>query len=725
MHWLPLICALSGAPVGVQDGAAPVQQAAPPSSPAPSGSADDQDVVILDDVLVAGRRGAATVAPEREWSADDIDALGAYDIGETLARISESLGLDDPPMVIVNGRRVVDARNFLGFPPDALVRVEALPPQAAAIYGGDPARRVLNIVLQPEFRSRDGFVNGSRPTAGGSSSLAVDGRQSEIHDTATVQFGLQASRVTALRSDERPDYSRDHPGSDGTTLRPAVDMAAANLALTGAVGEWAGAFSANAQVQSTRFASGFAGPVAETIQETRDLSVNGGLSGQVSGWSVRLGMDGLISRTGQGGAVDLQADSLSAAVNLSADRSLIDLPAGPLLATASGIYARARSVTESGSFSTRQTTQSLDLSGALTAPLAAAGAGDLGVGDLSLSLGGRIRTLDEDGEGGGVNASLSWAPVSAFNVSGRWSTASDSPTRQQRLDPVLYGPPRTVYDFLTGESVVIAPLLGGNPDLRAQESEGLALAASVGPFGPWGLQMNIGFTRDSLTDGIGALPALTPATEAAFPERFIRDDDGRLVSIDLRPINLAMARSETLSSGLILSIPIQGDGPAGGRIGSLQVALNHTWQLTNVVVISDALPALDRLAGDGGGIPRHQVNLRLDGRYRNWGLNALASWRSGSRIRRDLGQDGPEDLRLSAFPTFDLKLSYLLEIAPAAGSDGAGARRDTSVRLGLEVDNLFDSRPEARVGDAPAPGYGRDDQDPLGRVVRLTLSRRF
>ena len=37
----------------------------------------------------------------------------------------------------------------------------------------------------------------------------------------------------------------------------------------------------------------------------------------------------------------------------------------------------------------------------------------------------------------------------------------------------------------------------------------------------------------------------------------------------------------------------------------------------------------------------------------------------------------------------------------------------------LQVENLFDARPNA------VPGYGRDDQDALGRVVRLTLSHRF
>ncbi|MNJ24770.1 hypothetical protein D3C77_191960 [compost metagenome] len=52
------------------------------------------------------------------------------------------------------------------------------------------------------------------------------------------------------------------------------------------------------------------------------------------------------------------------------------------------------------------------------------------------------------------------------------------------------------------------------------------------------------------------------------------------------------------------------------------------------------------------------------------------------------------------------------------GSDG--------LQLNLDVENLFDARQEARLGDGVnAPGYGRDIQDPIGRRVRVTLQRRF
>lgn len=724
-----LVWTLSGWLGVPQTAPVPTAQSVVPSPSIAPQAATDPTATALEDVVVTGRRGAAEVAPEIELDAEQIDNLGAYDIREVLARLSERLGLRQPPVVIVNGRRVVDARNFLGFPPDALVRVEALPPQAGALYGGDPSRRVFNIVLQPAFTSRDAQGRAARPTAGGTSSLSVDARQSTIDETDTRQFGVQASRTTALQADERPDYLRDNPGREGITLRPATDTVSANASLTGTLGDWSTSLSANAQTQDTRFVSTVGGQPLETQQSNDSLGLSGGIGGRALGWSVRLAGDGSIAQGKQSGLTDVRSRDLSIIANLSADRILIELPAGPVTATVDSQYVRSRSDYDTAALSLRQTSQSLDMRCNLTVPLLRAEADVPGFhgGDLSVNLGGRVRALDDaNAQGSGLNGGVAWSPFRKWQLSGQWSRATDGPTRQQRFDPVLFGPPRIVYDFLTGEAVEVLPLLGGNPDLRAQETESLNLSTSVGPFGSWGAQGNLTYQGTRSTDAIGSLPGFSPAVEAAFPDRFVRDADGRLISIDQRAINLDAIVAQSLSSGLTLNIPIGDATPGARRLGSLQVALTHSWQIENRITIRDGLADLDQLAGDGGGIPRHQVNLRVDGRYGKWGLNAAANWRGPSRIRRNIGQDGPDDVRLDAFATVGLKLSYVFDAPTQAGPAAAGSRRSDGVRLELEVDNLFDARPDATLGDGrAAPGYGREDQDPLGRVVRLTVSRRF
>lgn len=681
----------------------------------------------LEDVVVVGRRGAAWLRPEVELGADEIDNLGAYDIGEVIARVGENLGFDQPPVIIVNGRQVLNARDFLGFPPDALVRVEALPPQAAAAYGEDPTRRVLNIVLLPEFKSRDGLARASRPTAGGRSSLSADARQSGIVQNDTRQFGVLITRDTSLHAAERTAYIRDHPGREGTTLRPAVDVATANFSMTRALGDWSSSLSANAHAQNTRFTSMADGQPVETRQETANLTLTGGLGGDVLGWAMRFGLNGTVLNTRQDSATEVRSRNLSGVADVSANRTVFDLPAGPVRMSVSGLYARSRTA----SAETRLSTRTLDLRGSLTVPLSRPastsqqGAG-LSWGDAALTLGGALTGLDGDaGRGDSLNVGLSWSPVRTLGLIGQWSRSTDNPTSGMKIAPVYNGPPRIVFDFVTGESVEVSPILGGNPDLEAQTTQSLSIDANVGPLTRWNLQARLGFNRTSSTDGFGVVPGLTPAVEAAFPDRFIRDADGRLVSIDQRLINIGSTLSETLSSGLNVNIPIQQRTPVQ-RGASIQVGVNHTWQLTNIAALRAGLPQMDRLAGDGGGVSRHQISANIDGRYGPWGFNAAARWRSASRIRRDQGRDGPDDLRLAGFATADVKLSYHFETGASPSGEGGGRRRDDRLRLALEIDNLFDARPEASLGDGrPAPGYGRDSQDPLGRVVRVALSRRF
>jgi hypothetical protein len=747
MALLPLIYILSSAPAALQVVAPPtaaLQSAArssgaagsldPAATPAVTASGEnpqavqDPDGVVLEDVVVVGpRRGAAALAPEIELDATEIDNLGAYDIGEALGRLSEGLGFDETPVIIVNGRPVTNARDFLRFPPDALVRVEVLPQQAASLYGEAPSRRVLNIVLQPRFTSRDGFVRASAPTQGGNSSLGLDVRQSEIVESDTRQFGVQLTRDTSLRADERPDYLRDHPESAVVTLRPAADAVTANFAMTKALGDWSSSLSGDARAQRSRFMSRVGTETVETRRSVDSLGLSGGVTGDAAGWSVQLGLTGGISDAEQGGIAGSRSRNLSMGADVKATRPLIELAAGPVVTTLAARYGRSR-VTRDGA--DPRSNQALDLRGNLAIPLSKASSpgegGGPSLGDLSLTLGVTADGFyDDSGRGDGLNLGLTWAPVRKLRFNGLWSRSTDNPSSSQRFDPVYFGPPRVVFDFQTGESVEVLPILGGNPDLRGQTLERLSLSASAGPFTAWGVRGRIGFQRNSSTDGIGPVPELTPAVEAALPDLFIRDAGGRLVNIDQRSINIGSTLAETLTSGLNFSLPL---GGGGGRAGapSLQFGINHTWQLTSTASLHPGLPELDRLAGDGGGAPRHQINVQVDGRRGNWGLNAGARWQSASRIRRDIGADGPNDIERSAFAAIDLKISYLLERTAPAARDGARPRRDGGVRLELQIDNLFDARPEATRGDGrPVPGYGRDDQDPLGRVVRLTLSRRF
>ncbi|PVM84130.1 TonB-dependent receptor [Caulobacter radicis] len=664
-------------------------------------------------VEVVARRGAAKAPPEVELGEAEIDALGAYDIGETVDRIAAVRGLGAGPVVIINGRRALNAAEYMGFPPDALDRVEILRPEAAGLYGADPSRRVVNLVLKRRFDSLDARLSEARPTAGGRSALAADARRAFIAGDDTRQFGARASRDSALRAGERDVYRRDHPGDDAVTLRPAGRTFGANLSFNRALGDWTTSLGVNGRTQADRSTARRGAGMVDSRRRLRNLALTAGAGGELAGWSVRLGVDGQLSEAVLSGVSDTASASRSIAASLGADRRLLDLPAGPVQANLSGRASRTVSTVETGGKETRRDGDTADLQFGLAAPLARASPG-AGLGDVVLSLGASRRQASGTGGGAGMSAGLSWTPLPKLRLNGAWSRAADNPTNAQRFDPVVSGEPTLVFDFRTGQAVRILPILGGNPALVPQEADRVSLGVSAGPLTRWTASAAIAFEAAATRDGVGALPAPTLAVEAAFPERFQRDGEGRLVGLDQRPINIRSDRSRMLSSNLGFGPPFETAGT------SLRVSLSHAWRLESRMVIREGLPAMDRLAGDGGGAPRHELAATLDGRRGRWSVNATARWRQAYRIRRDVGRDGPDDLRLAAFAGLDLKLGFLQRLPGRAGAGRA------DLKLVLEVENLFDARPRARLGDGrSAPAYGRDDQDPLGRVVRMTAAGRF
>jgi len=727
MLWLPLISLAAMGPGGISDVATAATFV---ESQVPTKNMDDP--VQVEDVEVNVRRGAARVPPEIELNGAEIDALDAWDIGEVLTRLSGMFSMGDEPMVIINGKPVANSGVFSSFPPDALVRAEVLPPEAAALYGGAPGQRVVNLVLQRRFSSYDGRLAGSRPTQGGTSSLSGDMRRSAISGVNTQQLGFRAVRDTALRAEERDrDLLGAVPEAGAVTIRPRSDAVSTNVTLTRSLGEWSGVFSLNAQRREARSTASIGGAVVDSRRRNESVGGSAGLSGALFGWSLQANLDGQASRSRDDGFNDMRNEAQSLGLSASVNRTLMDLPTGPVVANLRGNLMGSRSITDRPQASTTTNFQTRDGRGSLTIPLSKGNAetamGRL-IGDLQATLGGGVRETSGGG-GDDLSGGLVWAPRKGLRLNAVWSTSSDSVSDVQRFEPLYYDTPKVVFDFRAGEAVEIIPIRGGNPDLRPPRSERVSLTAGVGPFLSWNLSGNLGYHRAETREGVGSLPELTEDVEAAFPDRVHRDAEGHLISIDYRPMNLSSSLTEGLTSNLNFSLS-RPTGPAAGEAMVLQVALSHGFRMTNTVALLAGRPELDRLKGDGGGVARQDARIMLDARRGRWGVNASARWRDGYRTRRVSGADGPSDLVTEPFTTMDLKLSFqMTSSAPRASQeDGETAprRRSSGLQLSLEVENLFDARPEAHLGDgSSAPGYGRDIQDPIGRKVSLTLQRRF
>ncbi|HEX8256133.1 MAG TPA: TonB-dependent receptor, partial [Allosphingosinicella sp.] len=403
----------------------------------------------------------------------------------------------------------------------------------------------------------------------------------------------------------------------------------------------------------------------------------------------------------------------------------------------------------------------------LDIPIADRGRGVLAaIGDLSANLNLEAEHLSDVGTLRTIGGGLNWSPVDEIDFIASYTDEEGAPTVEQLGDPAVATPNFRVFDFITGETVEIIRIDGGNAALRPDRRRVLKLGATVKPFEKTGLSLTANYVRSHIRDVIAAFPTATPEIEAAFPERFLRSESGRLIRIDSRPVNFARSDREEMRWGLNFSKPLGpeperppggwrpgggaggdeaaraarreargsgrgrfGGGRFGGQGGRIQLAFYHTWRIRDEVLIRDGVPKLDFLngsaAGNTGGRPAHQLELQA-GLFRNGlGARLTADWQSGTVVRG--GPAGPGgasgDLRFSDLATVNLRLFADLGRQRALAERFPWLR---GTRVSLSVNNLFDARLGVRDATGATPlGYQPDYLDPLGRSVRITLRKLF
>src|SRR5690606_5260661 len=84
------------------------------------------------------------------------------------------------------------------------------------------------------------------------------------------------------------------------------------------------------------------------------------------------------------------------------------------------------------------------------------------------------------------------------------------------------------------------------------------------PFDEANLTFRADYVRSRTRDVIASFPTATAEIEAAFPERFVRNGEGRLVQIDARPVNFARQDREEVRWGFNYSKPLGPVRPPGG-----------------------------------------------------------------------------------------------------------------------------------------------------------------
>ena len=393
-----------------------------------------------------------------------------------------------------------------------------------------------------------------------------------------------------------------------------------------------------------------------------------------------------------------------------------------------------------------------------------------GLGDLSVNFNLGYEEASDFGGLPTFGLGANWTPIEPLSFIVSYTDEQGAPTIQQLNDPVVTTPNVPVFDIATGQTVSITRIDGGNPALLADNRKVLKLGVNLKPFSERDLTLSSNYTLSTTDDAITAFPTITPDLEAALPERFTRDADGTLLSIDARPLNFTRSERQELRSGFNFSrafgtptppeasagVPgegrpggggrrgggaFAGGGPGGGgpgaggprgggRGGGMQpgqgrfnLSVYHTWRLQDEIVIRDGLAALDLLDGAAtgarGGNPRHEVQVQGGVFRRGVGAFVNANWRGSTRI--DGGLTGGPDLDFADQTTINLNVFADLSSRPDWVERFPWLK---GARINLGVENLFDTRLDVTSSDGQRPiNYQPDFLDPQGRVFRIGLRK--
>lgn len=418
-----------------------------------------------------------------------------------------------------------------------------------------------------------------------------------------------------------------------------------------------------------------------------------------------------------------KGENLSARLNVR--KTVIDLPAGPLTwnltANTGRIRTQSRQSDAVGNLIASNGVTRSQSSGlmSLSVPISRAGGAEAGwLGDLTVDLSANAQTMTNSRLQKGFGGNVSWSPWPVLQLRGGIDYADAAPSFDQLDGPIVTTINR-IFDYARQEIAEPVWITGGNPDLKRGRRQSLTFTATVRPLGNQILSLNFGYRQSVARGGLAAFPELTPAIEAAFPERVTRDAAGRLVAVDARAINLARDTNADLSTGVALRLALgggEGRSETAGDPLQLNLSLNHGMRLKSELLTRPGVAVIDQLRA--GGQSRHSLSFQASIGRRGIGGTLSGSWSSPGRLR---GGDEvfvfkpPLKLNLSAF----IEPERIFAIAAKKGMM-------SGLKLSVDINDLLGGYRRVTREDGTVPaGYSRYEIEPLGRVVRLTVRKKF
>lgn len=585
------------------------------SSPLPQAEDEVEEVVVTAGRERGAVLG--NVTPELQLNAGDVRSLGVSSIQELLTELGPQLQSSSgrPPVTLLEGHRIASFREIASIPAEAIARVDILPEEVGLRYGYGADQRVMNIVLRQRFRAFTGEVTGRMPTAGAGETLELEGGFLGIRNGQRVNLSGDYEGTGRIMETDR-DLAR--PESPVRTLRPEQEQLTLNGSYSRPLGERTNAtLSAEITTSRSESNVGLAVPAvtipggtpfADGSEDKVFYPLAGGLGALERSSSSQTGQIGMTiaaqRSTGQwtltanyiraetrgissrpynladyAQAIALGEATADPALPIAAaylvarpadltetrtdtanldiiyNRALFDLPAGEVSATAR-VGASTLQLESDQEIDRLVSSRRLGRdsgSGSVNLDIPIFSASDA-IGRLSANASGGFEHLSDAGTLRQFALGLNWTPRRGIALSASYRDDQTAATPQQLGDPQTVTQFVPVFDYVRGESVLVTTISGGNPALDDARTRNWRLGLMLNPLQEPNLMLTIEYNHRSTSGGITNFPGVTADTALAFPDRFLRNSDGRLIQLDLRPINLAEQTRESIRWGLNFSM---------------------------------------------------------------------------------------------------------------------------------------------------------------------------
>jgi hypothetical protein len=552
-------------------------------------------------IVIQGTRARGSVVgdipPENILDSRDVRATGATSITDLLDALAPQIGSaqgrgGEQPVLLLNGQRISSFREMRDIPTEAIERVEILPEEVALKYGYRADQKVVNIVLRQRFRSTTAQVGGGGATDGGYASGSADLTRFMVVKNGRTTLNLHAEGNSMLTEKER-NILLEEPPAGGTiddelaarSLLPTKrDIRASGTFNRQVFGDVSATLNTEVEHTEGRALIGLGETLLTPLaRNTSSDTAHAGLAlnGTKSNWRWTLTSNADLERDLTSTDRDdpnsarnrARETTRSADIKATANGNLFSLPAGDASTTVTfagstvHLDSQRRLLDQTSSLSLGRTTGEAAIN--LDLPISRRKRDFSALGNLTINGNAEVDQLSDFGTLTTIGAGANWSPVDRLNFITSWTREEGPPTINQLGDPILETPGTRIFDFTTGQTVLADVITGGNPNLQSDRRKVMKLGANWQPFEKTDLRLRAEYVHQTIARPISNL-TVTPAIEAAFPDRFVRDASGQLVSADLRPVNFESSQRDTLRIGFDFSKPLKSRAPSQALINQIR-----------------------------------------------------------------------------------------------------------------------------------------------------------